>query len=92
MIRRLIWLVVALLSAAILFYLSRFWPFNWWSREGLFGLPALRPQGGLVQLWLRGTPFAPYELLIWATGSVLFLTGLQKIHDVATPQAPDAED
>jgi hypothetical protein len=87
--RRVIWLLIALFAGVALFYISRFWPFQWWGREGLFGLPALRPQGGLVQVWLRGTPFAPFELLIWAVGCFLFLTGLQKLHDATTPGDPD---
>lgn len=85
MIRRLLWLAVALFLAAALFYISRFWPFSWWGREGLLGIPGLRPRGGLVQVWLRGTPLAPYELLIWATGSFLILTGVQKVYDATLP-------
>ena len=85
MIRRLFWLVLIALIGAALFYASRFWPFRFWGREGLFGIPDLRPQGGLVQVWLRGTPLAPYELLVWAVGCFLILTGIQKLYDVTTP-------
>ncbi len=82
-------LLVALLGAVML-YLSRFWMFDLWSRPGLFGLPELRPNGGLLARWLRGTPFAPFELLIWATGVFMILTLLQKIVDFFSPQ-PDVD-
>lgn len=85
MIRRIFWVAVMLFVALALFYLSRFWPFQWWDRPGLFGWRELRPQGGLVAVWLRGTPLAPYELLVWAVGSFLVLTGLQKLYDWTTP-------
>ena len=79
MTRRLLSLALVVLVGALLFYVSRFWDFRLWSNDGLFGIRALRPQGGLVAVWLRGTPLAPYELLVWAVGSVLILTGLQKV-------------
>lgn len=81
MTRRIVSLIVVGLVALILFYLSRFWVFQLWGNEGLFGIRMLRPQGGLLAQWLRGTPLAPYELLIWAVGTVLILTGLQNIFD-----------
>lgn len=83
--KRIIWLAVAALVAAILFYLSRFWFLSLWPRSGLFGVEALRPQGDLVSGWLRGTDFAPFELLIWAVGAFLILTVLQKLYDVLNP-------
>ena len=85
MIRRILSLVIVALVALCLFYVSRFWDFRLWDNNGLFGIKALRPQGGLVAVWLRGTPLAPYELIIWAIGSVLILTGLQKLFDKVTP-------
>ena len=87
--RALILLLVALLGL-IMLYLSRFWVFELWSRPGLFGLSELRPNGGLLARWLRGTPFAPFELLIWAAGVFLILTYLQKIIDFFSP-APEPE-
>lgn len=81
MIRRILSLLIVALVVFILFYLSRFWDLRLWGREGLLGIGALRPQGGLLAVWLRGTPFAPYELIIWAIGSILILTGLQKVFD-----------
>ncbi|MGB0913631.1 MAG: hypothetical protein ACPGSW_08575 [Phaeobacter italicus] len=71
---------VAALTALFL-YLSRFWFLSLWPRSGLFGLEALRPQGGLLGRWLRGTEAAPYELLIWAVGCFLVLTLVQKFFD-----------
>ena len=89
MMRRIVALVVVLLVGFALFYVSRFWGFRLWGNEGLFGIPALRPQGGLLAQWLRGTPLAPYELMVWAIGSVLILTGLQKIFDLLSPGDTD---
>ncbi|MBY5932083.1 hypothetical protein KUV51_03650 [Tateyamaria omphalii] len=83
--KRAIWLIIATLIAAILFYVSRFWDFRLWPRDGLFGIEALRPQGGLVAQWLRGTDLAPFELLVWAVGAFLILTLLQKLYDLLTP-------
>ncbi|MEL6477191.1 MAG: hypothetical protein AAFR17_07670 [Pseudomonadota bacterium] len=72
---RVIGVLGALLIAAALFYLSRYWFLtDLWPREGLFGLDWLTPRGGLVGTWLRGTPWAPFELLAWAIGSFLFLS------------------
>ncbi|MEX0286356.1 MAG: hypothetical protein AB3N23_17245 [Paracoccaceae bacterium] len=82
--RRLIWMLVAIASGAVFYYLSRFWDFRLWGREGLFGMEWLRPQGGLLGRWLRGTDFAPFELLIWIIGVFLILTWLQKLYDRLT--------
>lgn len=79
--KRIVSLVIVTLIGAILLYLSRFWIFDLWDRPGLFGLSELRPQGGLLARWLRGTDFAPFELLIWVIGGFLILTWLQKIFD-----------
>lgn len=79
---RVFWLLVAAVTTAILYYVSRFWSFRLWGRDGLFGIEELRPQGGLVGRWLRGTDFAPFELLIWAVGAFLLLTALQKLFDL----------
>lgn len=55
MIRRAVSLALVLFAGTALFYISRFWDFRLWGREGLLG--------GLLAVWLRGTPPAPYELL-----------------------------
>ncbi|MEL7125416.1 MAG: hypothetical protein AAGK30_04265 [Pseudomonadota bacterium] len=80
--KRIIWMAIAVLTAAILYYVSRFWTYRLWPRDGLFGVEWLRPQGGLVGRWLRGTDLAPFELLIWAVGAFVLLTVLQKIYDL----------
>lgn len=80
--KRVFWITVATCVAAILFYLSRFWTLSLWTRDGLFGIEVLRPQGSLLAQWLRGTDFAPFELLIWAIGAFLLLTLLQKLYDL----------
>ncbi|MEO0402134.1 MAG: hypothetical protein AAF214_07140 [Pseudomonadota bacterium] len=83
--KRALWIVIAAAVAVVLFYISRFWYLSLWPRSGLFGIEALRPQGGLLGRWLRGTDFAPFELLIWAVGAFLVLTVLQKLYDLLNP-------
>lgn len=65
----------------VMWYVSRFWFLDLWPRSGLFGWSELRPGGGLLGRWLRGTPFAPFELLIWGCGVFLILTYLQRLID-----------
>ena len=77
--RRVLSLAVVALVGAVLFYVSRFWDFRLWDREGLFGIEALSPGGGLLARWLRGTDFAVYELLVWVVGAFLLLTLLEKL-------------
>lgn len=86
MIRRVLSLLIVIAVTAALFYASRFWPFRFWGREGLFGAEWLRPQGDKVDQWLRGTDFAPLELLIWAVGAFVVLTVLQKVFDLFEPK------
>ncbi|MEP4196235.1 MAG: hypothetical protein ABJL99_11450 [Aliishimia sp.] len=87
------WVTLALIAvlSAILFYLSRFWFLSLWPRSGLFGIEALRPTGGLVGRWLRGTDFAPFELLIWAMGCFVLLTLGQKIYDAVSTNADEGD-
>jgi hypothetical protein len=77
--RRVLLLALTALVAACLYYLSRFYAFRLWDREGLFGVSEIRPQGGLLAQWLRGTDFAPFELLIWVVAGFLLLTLLEKL-------------
>lgn len=81
MIRRISGLAFATLLLLCGLYLSRFWPFEWWGREGLFGIEALRPQGDLLRRWLRGTPFAAYDLLLWTVGAFFALSLIQTVAD-----------
>jgi len=82
MIRRVIWTVVAAFVGIAMLYISRFWRFQLWGREGLFGIEALRPQGGLLARWLRGTELAEFELVIWIVMLFLILSILQKVYDL----------
>ena len=84
MTRRIFWMIVTIIVAAILAYLSRFLVFDLWGRGGLFGVQELRPQGGLLGRWLRGTPFQPFELIIWFIAMFLVLTWLEKAYDRLT--------
>lgn len=81
MMKRVLWLIVIAVIGVVALYLSRFWIFDLWDRPGLFGIEALRPQGGLLGQWLRGTLLAPFELLIWMLGVFLALTGVQNLFD-----------
>ena len=83
--KRVLWLCLIALLATVGFYLSRFWTLRLWGRDGLFGWDALRPQGSLLGRWLRGTDFAPFELLIWVLGVFLILTLVQKLFDRLNP-------
>ncbi len=89
MIRRVMLMAIVATFTAVAYYLSRFWDFRLWGREGLFGIEELRPQGGLLARWLRGTDFAPFELLIWVVGVFLALTLLQKLFDLIAPAQAD---
>lgn len=91
MIRKIFFLAVAALLAAVLFYISRFWFLSLWPRSGLFGIEALRPQGGLVGQWLRGTEAAPFELIVWAILCFLALSLAQKLYDLVV-RPPEPED
>ncbi|MFK7754499.1 MAG: hypothetical protein AB8B51_18370 [Sedimentitalea sp.] len=88
MIRRFIALTLTALVFATIYYLSRFWTFSLWPRSGLAGFEELRPTGGLLARWLRGTDFAPFELLIWAIAVFLILTWLQKLFDLFPKKDP----
>lgn len=86
MARRLIWMAIAIALTIVAAYLSRFWIFRWWGREGLFGFEDLRPGGGLLARWLRGTDFAPFELLIWVLAVFAVLTLVQNIANRLGPK------
>ncbi len=73
--------LLTLATGLVLLYLSRFWPPGLWSPNGLLGWTALPPQGNLLATWLRNTPAAPFDLLIWAILAFLTLTALQRLLD-----------
>lgn len=77
MIGRVLGLGLAAVTGAILLYLSPYWPFELWGREGLFGIEAFRPGGDLLGRWLRGTMIAPFDVLIWVVIVFLGLTWIQ---------------
>ncbi len=76
---RIIGLTLAILLAVIFLYISRFWIFDLWGREGLLGIEYLRPGGDILRRELRGTPLAPYDLLVWVAGGFFLLTMLEKL-------------
>lgn len=91
--KRVILLFLMFAIGVIMLYLSQFWFLNIWPRSGLFGIAELRPSGGLLARWLRGTPFAPFTLLIWAIGVFLILTYLQRLIDYfSRPHGPEKEN
>jgi hypothetical protein len=90
--RRIITMAIVAFMAAIMFYISRFWFLSLWPRSGLFGVEQLRPQGGLLARWLRGTDAAPFELIIWATGCFIVLTFTQKLYDRLTAVSDTGEN
>lgn len=85
-------LLLTFAVGVVLLYLSRFWFLDLWPRTGLFGIEEIRPGGDLVRRWLRGSPFAPFELILWAIGVFLVLTWIQKLHDIIVPPPQDQDD
>ena len=80
-IGRVFGVALAILLAAILLYVSRYWLFDLWSREGLFGVEYLRPNGDLMRAWLGGTIWQPFDIVIWAIFAFLLLSIVQAIAD-----------
>jgi len=76
---RIIGLILAILLAIVFLYVSRFWVFDLWGREGLFGIEYLRSGGDLLRRELRGTFFAPYDLLVWVAGGFVILSVLDNV-------------
>ena len=79
MLGRILGIALAIAIGAVLLYLSPFWVFEFWGREGLFGIAELRPGGDLVGRWLRGTLLAPFDALIWVVGVFLILTWAERL-------------
>lgn len=72
-------IVLVCIIAVALLYISRFWPVELWARDGMLSDLGLRPQGGLLQFWLRGTDFAAFDLVIWSIVVFVTLTVAEKI-------------
>lgn len=89
MMSRLLGLAGAVLLFVVLLYTSRFWVFALWGSPGLFGLDALPPQGNLVDRWLRGTPWRPLSLLVWAVGAFALLSVVQAVATRLQPRTTD---
>lgn len=79
MIGRVLGVAGAAILVAVIFYASRYWPFRWWDRPGLFGQEALPPQGGLVRRWLQGSDFAVFDIVLWAIAAFLLLSFVQAV-------------
>ncbi|MEM7289016.1 MAG: hypothetical protein AAF412_01385 [Pseudomonadota bacterium] len=77
--KRMVYLAISATVGLILLYISRFWPFEWWERPGLFGSRDLPPGGAVLRRWLNGTEFAPYDIILWFIIGFVVLTVLQSI-------------
>lgn len=75
---RVIGLILAIFLTVIFLYISRFWVFDLWGREGLFGIEYLRPGGDILRRELGRTFLAPYDLLVWVGGGFVILSVLDK--------------
>jgi len=84
--RRVAGLILALILLTVFAYLSRFWIFEWWGREGLFGFEELRRGGDLWRRWMNGFGLGPYDLVLWAVGGFFVLSVAQKIWDRFAPR------
>lgn len=82
--RWVIGIAVALGLAGAAAYLSPYWVFDWWGREGLAGVESLRPGGDLVSGWLRGGMAAPFSLILWGLGVFTVLSVLNWLKDRLT--------
>jgi hypothetical protein len=78
---RFIGLALAICLVAIFAYLSRFWIFDLWSRDGLLGYSVLRPGGDLWRRWMNDLGFGSYDVILWVVGVFAVLTVVQKIWD-----------
>ncbi|WP_371224852.1 hypothetical protein [Roseovarius sp. 2305UL8-3] len=83
--RRALSILIVLCVATVLLYLSRFWPLELWGRRSALGELGLRPGGGMVQFWLRGTPLAQFDLIIWVVGSFITLSLTEKLVQWLSP-------
>lgn len=77
--KRVLVVFIVVIVSIVLLYISRFWPVELWTRRSTLGDLGLRPGGGLLAIWLRGTPLAQFELILWAAGSFLALSVTEKL-------------
>ena len=78
---RLFGIIVAISLTFIFAYLSRFWVFAWWGREGLFGIEALLRGGDLWRRWMNDLDLGTYDIVLWIVAVFIALTLLQKLWD-----------
>ncbi|MCY4304041.1 MAG: hypothetical protein OXC62_04550 [Aestuariivita sp.] len=76
--KRVLAILIVCLVTILLLYISRFWPVELWSRRSFLGELGFRPNGGMLGHWLRGTPFAQFELLIWVVIGFLALSLIER--------------
>ena len=79
MMRLILQLLVVVLASTVLLYISRFWPFEWWGRKHALAELGLRPDGNLLRFWLRGTPLASFDVVIWILISFPVLSFAEKV-------------
>lgn len=77
--RRGFGLFFALILIALLAYLSRFWVFGWWGRDGLLGVEALRPGGDLWRGWMGDLGLGAFDIVLWAAAAFAVLTLAEKL-------------
>ena len=83
---------VALALSAVILYASRYWQFDLWERDGLFGWEVLRPQGDLITRWARGTPAAPFALLLWGIGVFALLSVIEWVRKLLFERNAGADE
>ncbi|MEM0946384.1 MAG: hypothetical protein AAGK37_03190 [Pseudomonadota bacterium] len=84
MIRRVVAPLLSVAALVLIFYASRYWFLRLWDGP-LLDIAALRPQGGVVGQFVRGTDFAAFDLILWAIGAFLLLSFLQWVVDRLPP-------
>ena len=79
MTRRIAAAALVVCVSVLLLYLSRFWPVQLWTRQDLLAQAGLLPGGDMLRIWLRGTVFAPFDLLLWSGTVFVVLSWTEKL-------------
>ena len=77
--RRILGLFLALMLITLFAYLSRFWVFDWWGRDGLLGVEALRPGGDLWRRWMGDLGLGAFDVVLWGVAAFAALTLAEKL-------------
>ncbi len=85
MTARILRIAAMLIVSVVLLYMSRFWPFELWSRPGLFGMRSLPPGGDALRVWLRGTPYVTFAIPIWVIVGFLALSLTERLTAIKPP-------